>query len=121
MNIFHEDGDKDDDDDDDDNDDDDDGKAYIYEITDERFIDFSKLTVFQWKRQTRSCLVKSQVVFSQCMVYKNEPNSVKMGINTFAKSIDPCQPAQSAQADMNRNFLQAFFFGVPIYMCWLLN
>ena len=28
----------------------------------------------------------------------------KMGLNAFAKSIDPCQPAQSAQADMGRNF-----------------
>ena len=26
-------------------------------------------------------------------------------INASAKSIDPCQPAQSAQADMSRNFL----------------
>ena len=25
-------------------------------------------------------------------------------INAFAKSIDPCQPAQSAQAGMGRNF-----------------
>ena len=28
----------------------------------------------------------------------------KGGLNALAKSIDPCQPAQSAQADMGRNF-----------------
>ena len=32
------------------------------------------------------------------------PDSVKRGLSEFAKSIDPCQPAQSAQADMGRNF-----------------
>ena len=30
----------------------------------------------------------------------------KKGINAIAKSIDSCQPAQSAQADMGRNFSQ---------------
>ena len=30
---------------------------------------------------------------------------MEMGSNTSAKSFDPCQPAQSAQADMNRYFL----------------
>ena len=35
---------------------------------------------------------------------RNGPCSVKMGLSTFAKSIDPCQSAQSAQADMCRNF-----------------
>ena len=29
---------------------------------------------------------------------------LKKGLNAFAKSIDSCQPAQSAQADMKRNF-----------------
>ena len=28
----------------------------------------------------------------------------KGGINAFAKSIDPCQPEQFAQAEMGRNF-----------------
>ena len=27
-------------------------------------------------------------------------------VNGFAKSFDPCQPAQTAQADMGRNLLQ---------------
>ena len=27
------------------------------------------------------------------------------GLKVFAKSIEPCQPAQSAQADMSRYFL----------------
>ena len=36
--------------------------------------------------------------------FKNEPYSVKRGLNAFAKSVDSCQPAQSAQANMNRNF-----------------
>ena len=30
--------------------------------------------------------------------------------NEFAKSIDSCQPAQSAQADMGRNFLPPLNF-----------
>ena len=29
---------------------------------------------------------------------------VKKGLNALTKSIDSCQPAQSAQADMSRNF-----------------
>ena len=33
-----------------------------------------------------------------------------MGPNAFAKSIDPCQPAQSAQGDMGRNFLLSLNF-----------
>ena len=32
------------------------------------------------------------------------PIPVKRGLHVFAKSIDSCQPAQSAQADMSRNF-----------------
>ena len=32
---------------------------------------------------------------------------MKRGLNAFAKSIDPCQPAQSVQADMSRNFSQS--------------
>ena len=35
---------------------------------------------------------------------------VKRELKAFAKSIDPCQPAQSAQADMGRNFSLSFFF-----------
>ena len=30
---------------------------------------------------------------------------MKRGVNAFAKSIDPYQPARIAQADMGRNFL----------------
>ena len=33
-----------------------------------------------------------------------EPCSVKMGLNSFAKTIGSCQPAQFAQADIIRNF-----------------
>ena len=36
----------------------------------------------------------------------NEPFSVKSGINASAKSIIPCQPVQTAQADMGLKFLQ---------------
>ena len=42
-----------------------------------------------------------------------EPWFVKREISAFAKSIDLCQPAQSAQADMGRNFslsVDFFFF-----------
>ena len=35
---------------------------------------------------------------------------MQRGLNSFAKSIDPRQPAQSAQADMGRNFLQSTNF-----------
>ena len=35
----------------------------------------------------------------------NEQCSAKRGLGAIAKSIDPCQPEQSAQADMGRNFL----------------
>ena len=31
-------------------------------------------------------------------------------LGVFAKNIDPCQPAQSAQADMGRNFPPSFKF-----------
>ena len=34
----------------------------------------------------------------------------KKGLNAFAKNIDPCQPAQSAQADMGRNFSHSLEF-----------
>ena len=36
--------------------------------------------------------------------------SVKKGLNAFANSIDPRQPAQSAQADVGRNFSISFNF-----------
>ena len=39
-----------------------------------------------------------------------ESCSAKSGLNAFAKSIDSCQPAQSAQADMSRNFSLSFNF-----------
>ena len=35
-------------------------------------------------------------------------SSVNRKLNAFAKSIDPCQPARTAQADMGRNFSIAF-------------
>ena len=44
-----------------------------------------------------------------CICFKSQknrhkPRSVKMGLNAFAKSIDSCQPAHSAQADMAETF-----------------
>ena len=39
-----------------------------------------------------------------------EPCSVKRGLDVFAKSIDSRQPAQSAQADVCRNFSVSLFF-----------
>ena len=40
--------------------------------------------------------------------------SGKRGLNAFAKSIDPCQPVQSAQAGMGQNFLLFVdFFSSP--------
>ena len=43
----------------------------------------------------------------------NEPCSVKRGLNAFAESIDLCQPAQSAQADMGQNFSLSLNFLKP--------
>ena len=43
---------------------------------------------------------------------------MKRKLNAFAKSIDSCQPAQSAQADMSRNFPLILDFtvsGDPFY------
>ena len=37
-------------------------------------------------------------------------DSVVVGLNTFPKSINPGQPAQSAQADLSRNFLPLVYF-----------
>ena len=37
-----------------------------------------------------------------------EAFSVKRGLNTFAKNIDPCPPAQLVQADMDRNIFAIF-------------
>ena len=42
------------------------------------------------------------------MIYK--PCSVKRRLNIFAKSIDSCRPARTAQADMERNFSHFFNF-----------
>ena len=39
-----------------------------------------------------------------------EARSVKRVLNTFAKRIDSCQTAQSAQADMGRNFSLSLVF-----------
>ena len=33
-----------------------------------------------------------------------------MELNAFAKSVESCQPAQSAQADMSRNFPLSLIF-----------
>ena len=44
-------------------------------------------------------LVKVPVILLYELFY------LKRGSNTFAKSIDPGQPARSAQADLNRIFL----------------
>ena len=40
----------------------------------------------------------------------NKPCSFKRELNTLAKNIDSCQPAQSAHADMSRNFLLLIIF-----------
>ena len=40
----------------------------------------------------------------------NETITVKRELNASEKSIDPCQPAQSAQADMGRKFSLFFNF-----------
>ena len=42
--------------------------------------------------------------------FKAEQCSVKRGLNASAKSIDPGQPARSAQADLGRNVLPCFNF-----------
>ena len=39
-------------------------------------------------------------------LYVYEPCPMERGLNAFAKSIDSGQPAQSAQADLSRNFSQ---------------
>ena len=41
---------------------------------------------------------------------RNTPCSVTMGLDVFAKSIDSCQPAQFAQADMSRNVSLSLHF-----------
>ena len=41
---------------------------------------------------------------------RNDPCSVKRDLNALAKSVDPCQPAQSAQADMGRHFSPSLNF-----------
>ena len=48
--------------------------------------------------------------------YLNGPCLVKRGLNIFAKSIGSCQPAQSAQADMDRNFSLSLFIYLFIYL-----
>ena len=46
-------------------------------------------------------------------LYSNDSSSLKRGRNATAKSIDPGQPAQSAQAELDQNFLLAGNF-MPI-------
>ena len=54
------------------------------------------------------CVFRKKGVFydggDKCFILIIKPYSVKRVLNAFAKSIDPCQPAQSAQADMGRYF-----------------
>ena len=52
------------------------------------------------------------VDFLQLVTLKNtvEPCCIKRGLNASAKSVDPCQPALSAQADMGRHFLLSVNF-----------
>ena len=51
-------------------------------------------------------LVRYHTTTSSVSLHANihiiEPYPVKTGLNASAKSFDSCQPAQSAQADMNR-------------------
>ena len=47
--------------------------------------------------------------------------SHERGLNPFAKSIDLCQPAQSAQADMGRNFSVSFIFQHVNLFLWGLT
>ena len=49
-------------------------------------------------------MLQLKLSFTLTKTTYNEPCSVKMGLDSYAKSIDPCQPAQFAQADMGRNF-----------------
>ena len=44
------------------------------------------------------------------MIYVIEPWSVQRGLKASEQSIGPCQPAQSKQADMGRNFFAIFKF-----------
>ena len=38
------------------------------------------------------------------MIHKNEPCSMEKEFYDFARSLDPCQPARTAQADKGRDF-----------------
>ena len=43
----------------------------------------------------------------------HESYSVKRGLNAFAKSVDPRQPAQSTKADKDRNFSLSLRYPYP--------
>ena len=63
------------------------------------------MTIKELYKQTRSLYTTDQNKIKNVMkTYLYEPCSVKRGLNASAKSIEQCQPAQSAQADMDRNF-----------------
>ena len=47
--------------------------------------------------------------------------SVKRGLNAFAKSIDPCQLAQFAQADIDRNFRCLWIFDSEEYYNFVVS
>ena len=56
----------------------------------------------------RICQMR-KVIFT----YRFDVYSVSRDLNEFAKSIDVCQPEQSAQADMGRNFSLCLMFCIP--------
>ena len=58
-------------------------------------------------RLHRTC---SLILDLHCPIRRDESYSVKRGLNSSAKSIDPRQPAQSAQADMSGNFSPSLNF-----------
>ena len=61
----------------------------------------------QWSLKVVDCLIQ---MFSNTGLTFHQPGYVLSVINAFAKSIGPCQPVQSAQADMGRNFSLSLSF-----------
>ena len=94
------------------------------------FMLFSQCFFFFSGSNTRNCEVMTSGPVYKVKALFRRPNSLKLylldlyislkfklrcvekGLNTFAKSIDPRQPAQSAQADMDRNFSLNLHFKV---------
>ena len=65
----------------------------------------TELTVFIDEDEcTRSQSINQSTVDRGNLSYLYEPHSVIGELNAFAKSVDSCQPVQSAQADMGRHF-----------------